>query len=327
MRVLVTGGAGYIGAHTARDLAGRGHAVTIVDDLSTGHEEAAGGLPIVRLDLAADPIAPVLAEGRFEAVVHFAAKCLVPESVTHPSRYWRANALGSMRLLDAMVETGVRRIVFSSTCATYGIPDEVPIAETHPQRPITSYGRSKLAVEHMVGDYARAYGLAGMALRYFNAAGASEDGAFGEDHDPETHLIPLVLGAALGGAPLRIAGTDWPTPDGTCIRDYVHLDDLARAHALAIEAAEPGRLEALNIGTGAGHSVREVVALAGRIAGRPVPTVEAPRRPGDPALLVARNDAARARLGFVPERTIEDIVRTAWRWHSTHPRGYGGRRA
>lgn len=327
MRILVTGGAGYIGSHTARELASRGHQVTLLDDLSTGHVEATADLPLARLDLATDDVTPVFREGRFDAVVHFAAKCLVPESVTAPAIYWRANTWGSLKILDAMVATGVKRIVFSSTCATYGLPDAVPIAETHPQRPITSYGKSKLAVEHAVADYAQAYGIGAIALRYFNAAGASADGRYGEDHTPETHLVPLVLGALLGGPPITIAGTDWPTPDGTPIRDYVHLDDLARAHVIALDAIQPGKFEALNVGTGNGHSVREVIAVAEKITGRKVPTTEGTRRPGDPARLIARNDLARERLGFVPERSIEDIVRSAWRWHESHPKGYGRRRA
>jgi len=322
MRVLVTGGAGYIGSHTARHLTAQGHAVTILDDLSTGHTEAVGSLPLAELDLTTGDLTPVFAEGRFDAVVHFAAKSLVPESVTNPRKYWHNNILGSLRLLDAMVAHDVKRIVFSSTCASYGLPDAVPIAETHPQRPFTSYGRSKLAVEHALDDYARAYGLGAIALRYFNAAGAAHDGTTGEDHTPETHLVPLVLGALLGGPPLRIAGNDWPTPDGTCVRDYVHLDDLARAHAVAIEAITPGRFEAFNVGTGKGCSVREVVTVAEKVTGRRVPTVEAERRAGDPAALVAQNDKARERLGFTPERSIEDIVRSAWRWHESHPKGY-----
>src|SRR5688572_15396023 len=268
MRVLVTGGAGYIGSHTARYLAARGHEVVILDDLSTGHTTAIGDLPLVRLDLTAGEIAGFLAEHRFDAVVHFAASCLVPESVEHPAKYWKNNLLGSVRLLDALVARGPKRIVFSSTCATYGIPVEVPIPETHPKNPITAYGRSKLAVEHALADYARAYGLGAIALRYFNAAGAAEDGGFGEDHAHETHLIPLMLRALLpGGAPLRVTGTDYDTPDGTCVRDYVHVDDLARAHLLAIEAVKPGELEAINIGTGSGHSVREVIATAERVTG------------------------------------------------------------
>jgi UDP-glucose-4-epimerase GalE len=327
MRVLVTGGAGFIGSHTARDLARRGHAVTVGDDLSTGHEEAVQGLALARMDLSKDDLAPLFAEGGFDAIVHFAAKCLVPQSVSDPAIYWRTNAYGSLRLLDAMVAHRVTRIVFSSTCATYGLPLESPMRESHAQRPITSYGRSKLAIEHALEDYAQAYGIGAIALRYFNAAGASEDGSFGEDHSPETHLVPLVMRSLLGGPPLRIAGNDWPTPDGTCIRDYVHVDDLARAHAIAIDAVAPGRFDALNVGTGHGSSVREVVALVEKVTGKKVSCIEGERRPGDPARLVAGNELARTRLGFTPERTLEDVVRSAWRWHESHPLGYGGRRS
>ncbi len=323
MRVLVTGGAGYIGSHTARDLARRGHEPVVLDDLSTGHTRAVGDLALARVDLAAGEIGGFIAEGRFDAVVHFAAKAVVPESVEKPAAYWRANLLGSLRLLDALVAHGPKRIVFSSTCAVYGLPSEVPIPETHPKNPITAYGRSKLAVEYALEDYARAYGIGAISLRYFNAAGASEDGAYGEDRALETHLIPLAIKAVQGGPALKIAGTDYDTPDGTCIRDYVHVDDLARAHAIALEKVEPGRAEAFNIGTGKGHSVREVVAAIERATGRKVPAVEAPRRAGDPPVLIARNEAAARRLGFSPERTLEDIVRSAWRWHERHPGGYG----
>ena len=323
MRVLLTGGAGYVGSHAARELARRGHMVVVLDDLSTGHEAAISGLPLVRLDITRDEIEPVLREGRFDAAMHFAARCLVPESVERPAQYWRTNLIGGLRLLDALVAVGPKRLIFSSTCATYGLPREVPIPEDHPKAPITSYGRSKLAFEHALQDYARAYGLGSISLRYFNAAGAAEDGSHGEDHAVETHLIPLVLRAAAGGPPVRIFGTDYDTPDGTCIRDYVHVDDLARAHVLALEQIEPGAAEALNVGTGIGHSVREVIEVAARVTGRTIPVVEAERRPGDPPRLVARGERARERLRFVPERSLDDIVRSAWAWHSRHPGGYG----
>ncbi|HVY63084.1 MAG TPA: UDP-glucose 4-epimerase GalE [Planctomycetota bacterium] len=323
MRVLVTGGAGYIGSHTARDLARAGHDVVILDDLSTGHPEAIGDLPLARLDLAAGDVAGFIAEGKFDAVIHFAAKCLVPESVAKPALYWRTNAMGMMRLLDALAQHGPRRIVFSSTCATYGLPLRSPIDEDHPQKPITSYGRTKLACEHALDDYARAYGIGSISLRYFNAAGAAEDGGIGEDHEHETHLIPLMLRAVVTGEPLRVTGTDYDTPDGTCIRDYVHVMDLAAAHRIALEKIEPGKAQFFNIGTGKGHSVREVISTGERVTGRKVPTVEAPRRPGDPPALVAKTDLARSTLGFAPKFTLEDIVRTAWRWHERHPKGYG----
>jgi UDP-glucose-4-epimerase GalE len=326
MRILVTGGAGYIGGHAVRRLLGAGHEVTVLDDLSTGHARSAAGAPIVELDLVRDDLEPLFAEGRFDAVLHFAAKCLVSESVMEPAKYWRTNVAGGVRLLDALVARGPKRIVFSSTCATYGLPLRVPIDEDHPQSPITAYGRSKLAFEHALADYARAYGLGSIALRYFNAAGAEKDGSHGEDHHPETHLIPLVLRAAAGGPPVEIRGTDYPTPDGTCIRDYIHVDDLARAHILALERIEAGRALALNLGTGRGHSVREVVEAARRVTGRPIPSVEAARRPGDPPALVADPRRAREALGFTAERTLDDILRSAWKWHSSHPEGYGGKR-
>jgi UDP-glucose 4-epimerase len=323
MRVLVTGGAGYIGSHTARELARLGHEVVILDDLSTGHVESVGDLPLARVDLATGDVAGFLAERRFDAAIHFAAKALVPESVVNPQIYWRSNTLATVRLLDAFVQHGPKRIVFSSTCAVYGTPTEVPIPESHAKNPINPYGHSKLAIEYALEDYSRAYGLGAIALRYFNAAGAAEDGSHGEDHAEETHLIPLAMRSLLGGPTFRIAGTDYDTPDGTCIRDFIHIDDLARAHVRAVERVEAGKFEAINIGTGTGHSVREVLAAIERVTGRRVPAVEAPRRPGDPPRLVARNELARRRLELVPERTLEDIVGSAWRWHQRRPRGYG----
>ena len=322
MRILVTGGAGYIGSHTARRLARAGHDVTILDDLSTGHPRAVAGFKLVRLDLASDDLDPLLAEGRFDAALHFAAKALVPESVAQPARYYRANIFGSVRLFDALVARGPKRVVFSSTCATYGLPVRDPIDETHPQVPITAYGRTKLAVEHALSDYAQAYGLGSIALRYFNAAGAEADGSHGEDHAPETHLIPNVLAAAAGGERVKICGTDYDTPDGTCVRDYIHVDDLARAHILALERIEAGRALALNLGTGRGHSVREVVDCARRVTGREVPSVETDRRPGDPPRLVADPGRAAAALGFRCERTLEEIIGSAWEWHRAHRHGY-----
>lgn len=324
MRILVTGGAGYIGGHTARFLARRGHDVVALDDLSTGHPPSIPGIPLVRLDLTRDDIEAVLLEGRFDAVMHFAAKCLVPESVAAPALYWRTNQVGGVRLLDAVIARGPKRFVMSSTCATYGLPLRSPIDETHPQAPITSYGRTKLALEHALDDYARAYGLGSIALRYFNAAGAEADGSHGEDHEPETHLVPNVLRAALGGPALKVCGTDYDTPDGTCIRDYVHVDDLARAHLVALERTAAGRFQAFNIGTGVGSSVREVVDCARRVTGRAIPSADAPRRPGDPARLVADVRKARDELGFQAERSLEDIVRTAWAWHERHAKGYRG---
>ncbi len=335
MRVLVTGGAGYIGSHTARSLA-EGHAgaepheVVALDDLSTGHAAALPdglGVRLVRLDLGdALAVARFLGEERFDAVIHFAARCLVPESVVRPRDYWRSNVVSGLNLLDALIERGPRRIVFSSSCAVYGHPDEVPLREDHATRPVSPYGRTKLAFERALEDYAAAYGIGSVALRYFNAAGASQDGAFGEDHEPETHLIPRILAAALDGKPVAICGTDYPTPDGTCIRDYVHVDDLARAHALALERVREGAALAVNVGTGRGHSVREVIEAARRATGRPIAAVEEPRRPGDPAALVADVRAAKEALGFEARRDLDDTLRTAWAWHTAHPLGYGDRR-
>ncbi|RME72574.1 MAG: UDP-glucose 4-epimerase GalE [Planctomycetota bacterium] len=325
MKVAVTGGAGYIGAFTVRALLEAGHEVRVLDDLSTGHREALAGLPLrfEQLDLCRDPLEPAL-DG-VQAVVHFAGKALVPESVREPALYYRVNAVGSLRLLEAMHRVGARAIVFSSTCATYGVPDAVPIAEDHPQRPVTAYGSSKLSVEHMLRDVAHAWGFGAVALRYFNAAGAAADGSLGEDHDPETHLIPRILEAARTGTAVQIFGTDLPTRDGTCVRDYIHVDDLARAHRLALERAGDeglGRFEAFNLGTGRGSTVREVIAAAREATGREIVAQPAPPRPGDPPALVADARRARERLGFEPEHDLDAIVRSAWAWHRSHPAGY-----
>jgi UDP-glucose-4-epimerase GalE len=328
MKVLVTGGAGYIGSFTVRALHAAGHQVVIVDDLSAGHRAAVEEVEaeLYELDLVHDDLSlPLIG---CDAVVHFAGKALVPESVREPALYYQVNTIGTFRLLEAMRAHGVRRFVFSSTCATYGVPGEVPIVEEHPQAPVTAYGASKLAVEYMLRDYARAYGVQAAALRYFNAAGAASDGSIGEHHEPETHLIPLVLRAAQTGRPVKIFGSDYPTFDGSCVRDYIHVEDLARAHVLAVESLEASGAEpsycAYNLGTGVGSSVREVIETARRICGVDLPAEEAPRRAGDPPALVARPDRAREALGFETERTLEDIIASAWAWHSTHPDGYAG---
>ncbi|GIW73037.1 MAG: UDP-glucose 4-epimerase GalE [Planctomycetota bacterium] len=326
MRVLVTGGAGYIGSITARALATRGHQVRILDDLSTGHRAAAAAVPgaeLVVADLCRDPLAPALAG--IEAVVHLAGRALVPESVREPGLYYRVNTLGTLRLLEAMRRAGTRRIVFSSTCAVYGLPGEVPIPEEAPPRPLTAYGASKLAVEHMLRDFATAHGLQALALRYFNAAGASDDGLLGEDHEPETHLVPRVLAAAARGEPVPIYGTDYPTPDGTCVRDFIHVEDLALAHLLALQAPGPaeGFFAAYNLGSGRGHSVREVIATAREVTGRPIAVVEQPRRAGDPPALLASCARAREALGFTARRSLAEMIASAWRWHTSHPAGYG----
>ena len=322
MRILVTGGAGYIGSHTAKVLAAAGHEPVSFDDMSQGHEWAVRWGPLERGSLS-DParLAEVFASARIDAVVHFAASALVGESMTDPAKYFRNNAVGTLNLLEAMRAAGVGTIVFSSTCATYGTPVRVPIDETHPQAPMNPYGESKLMVEKILRWYGECYGLRWMALRYFNAAGADPDGEIGEDHDPESHLIPLVIGAAMGTRPpVKIFGTDYDTPDGTAIRDYVHVMDLADAHLRALQRLDEGTpSQAVNLGTGHGQSVREVVTAVSRTAGKAVPAVESPRRAGDPATLVA--DPARARdvLGWTcryPD--LDVIVEHAWRWHTKH---------
>jgi UDP-glucose-4-epimerase GalE len=325
MRILVTGGAGYIGSHAVRLFLDRGHDVRVYDNLSMGHRAAVPADRLVVADLGdAHRLDQVLVEHRTEAVVHFAAFAFVGESVTDPAKYYRNNVVNTLTLLDALRRHGVKRFVFSSTCATYGIPQTVPLTEDEPQKPINPYGNGKLAVEFALADYAAAYGWGFAALRYFNAAGASPDGTIGEDHDPETHLIPLVLQAAAGLRPAtQVFGTDYPTPDGTCVRDYIHVDDLAEAHLLALEKLAPGVGLKLNLGTGRGYSVREVVRVAEEVTGRKVPVQEGPRRPGDPPVLVAAADRARRELGWQPRYTgLRPIVETAWNWHRKRPNGY-----
>ena len=318
MRIMVVGGAGYIGSHTARHLRAAGHEARALDNLSVGHAWAAPDL--VRGDLAdRDGLEAALRDFRAEAVMHFAAHASVPESVADPAKYYRNNVVGTLNLLDAMRAAGVPRLVFSSTCATYGEPAAMPITEATPQAPVNPYGYSKLASERAIADYARAYGIGGVALRYFNASGAAADGSLGEDHTPETHLIPLVLQVALGTRPhIAIFGTDYPTPDGTCVRDYIHVEDLAEAHLRAVTLAEPGTYRAYNVGTGRGFSVREVIDACREVTGRPIPAVEHPRRAGDPPMLVASADALRRDTGWEPRYTeVRPIVETAWRWHKS----------
>jgi UDP-glucose-4-epimerase GalE len=325
MRILVTGGAGYIGSHAVRLFLDRGHDVFVWDNLSMGHRGAVPAGRLIVADLAeAHRLDQALVENRIEAVVHFAAFAFVGESVSNPAKYYQNNLVNSLALLDAVRRHGIKRFVFSSTCATYGIPDKVPITEEEKQKPINPYGNSKLAIEFALADYAVAYGWGYAALRYFNAAGASRDGSIGEDHDPETHLIPLVLQAAAGQRPaIQLFGTDYPTPDGTCVRDYIHVDDLAEAHILALERLEPGVALKLNLGTGRGYSVREVIRAAEEVTGRKVPVKEGPRRAGDPPFLVAAADRARRGLGWQPQYVdLRSIVETAWNWHRSHPKGY-----
>jgi len=325
VKVLVTGGAGYIGSHAVRELREAGHAVAVLDDLSYGHRQAVpADVPLIDADLADASALRRGLEGA-DAVIHFAGLLSVAESVRDPASYYRVNVVKGLALLDAMMAAGVRRIVFSSTCAVYGVPVRVPIDESHPQDPINAYGATKRAFERALEDHARAGLLRAVALRYFNAAGCHPDGSLGEDHDPEVHLIPLAVDAALGrGDGLRIYGEDYDTPDGTCIRDYVHVQDLARAHvaALSLEGGEP--FQAFNLGTGQGRSVREVMRAVEHVTGRPVKVTSGPRRPGDPPALVAQPDRARAVLGFTPRwQDLDAIVETTARWRRDHPHGYG----
>ena len=326
MKLLVTGGAGYIGSVVALQLVEAGHEVTVLDDLSKGHERALPeGASFVRKDLLdRKGLSQVLTPG-YDGVLHFAALSLVAESVEQPGRYYRTNVAGTLNLLEAMRVAGAPCLVFSSTAAVYGEPEETPIPETALTHPINPYGGSKLAADQLIGFFAQAHELRATSLRYFNVAGAS--GALGEDHDPETHLIPLVLKVALGKRDsVEIFGTDYPTADGTAIRDYIHVEDLARAHLLSLEAAgeaKPGEHRVYNLGNGAGFSVREVVETARRVTGRTLKVVEAPRRAGDPPVLVASSKKIREELGWVPEKPdLEDIISDAWEWMLKHPHGY-----
>ncbi len=324
--VLVVGGAGYIGSHTVRLMQERNVPVVVFDNLSTGHR-AAVDVPLVIGDLAdRAALASAFREHRPTAVIHFAALCYVGESVVDPARYYRENLVHTYHLLEEMRVAGCRDIVFSSTCAVYGIPPSLPITEDMPRAPINPYGRTKLAMEGMMEDFARAYEMRCAALRYFNAAGAMSDGSIGEHHDPETHLIPLALDAAAGrGRPISVFGTDYPTPDGTCIRDYIHVVDLADAHLRALHQLQAGRRQlTCNLGTGRGHSVREVIEMACRVVGRHVEPELAPRRPGDPPELVSGGSLAADLLGWeATSSSLEGIVRDAWAFREKHPEGYG----
>lgn len=332
MKVLVAGGAGYIGSHCVRQLQAAGHQPVVLDNLVFGHRGAlAPGVPFYEGDLG-DPavLARVFAAEAIDLVMHFAAFCYVGESVTDPVKYYRNNVAAPLTLLEVMLRRGIRKFVFSSTCATFGVPDRLPMTEDLPQRPINPYGQTKLDLENLLKALARSHGLAFAAFRYFNAAGAAADGTIGEDHAPETHLIPLAIRAAQGlGPALRIFGTDYPTPDGTCLRDYVHVDDLSRAHIAAFDRlATPGTQLFYNLGTGRPSSVREVLAAVERVTGRSVPVAVAPRRAGDPPALYADATKAREELGWVPQfAAIEPIVASAWRWHQAHPDGYADRPA
>jgi len=326
--ILVTGGAGYIGSHACKALARAGHTPVALDNLVYGHRDAVRWGPLVEGDLADRAlVAQTLRQHDIAAVMHFAAFAYVGESMTKPEAYFANNVVNSLGLLEAMREAGVRRIVFSSSCATYGVPESVPIREDMPQRPVNPYGESKLMVERLLHWQGVAHGLQHVSLRYFNAAGADPEGDIGEHHEPETHLIPLVLDAALGRrAQVDVFGTDYPTPDGSAIRDYIHVTDLAEAHVLALQHLERGgRSLALNLATGRGHSVREVIAAAERVTGRRVPRREAPRRAGDPPALVADATRASELLGWTPRHSdLDTILATAWAWHR---RRFGAARA
>jgi len=333
--VLVTGGAGYIGSHAVKALLEAGREVVVYDNLSAGHREAVAALEarhpgrvcLVQGDIRETArLEGVLREHGAEAVMHFAAWLAVGDSVRDPIGYYWNNVAGALSVLEAMVRASVSRFVFSSTCAVFGTPRETPVHEGLPRRPISSYGETKAAVERALPHYERAYGLAWAALRYFNAAGADPDGVLGEDHAPEIHLVPRAIEAATGGAPLQVFGTDYPTPDGTCQRDYVHVTDLADAHVRALAALERGGGSGVfNLGNGRPHSVLEVLREVERVTGRRVPHQVAPRREGDPAALFASNARVREALGWSPRfADLGTIIETAWRWHAAHPRGYAG---
>jgi UDP-glucose 4-epimerase len=321
VKILVTGGAGYIGSVCVEDLLNRGHDVTVFDNLTEGHRKAVDQrAKFVQGDLADKiGVSQVIGTEQPAAVMHFAAKALVGESMQNPSKYFFNNVSCGLNLLDAMVEHGVKRFVFSSTCATYGIPGAIPIDELAPQKPVNPYGESKLIFEKILRWYDQIHGLVFAALRYFNAAGATE--AFGEDHRIETHLIPCVLQVPLGKREhAQVFGTDYPTPDGSCIRDYIHVTDLAQAHALALEVKES---DFFNLGIGGGVSVLEVIEACRKVTGKDIPIVNQPRRPGDPPRLIASAQKAREVLGWRPQfEQITDIVSSAWNWHLQHPKGY-----
>ena len=315
MKVLVVGGAGYIGSHAARTLRKLGHEAVLYDNVSTGHEFLAKGFELIRADIA-DTAKLMAAMRRVDSVMHFAAHAYVGESVENPRKYFHNNVEKGIALLNACVDGGVRRVIFSSTCAVYGVPGKVPIPENIPRQPVNPYGVTKLFFEQALEAYGRAYGLRFASLRYFNAAGADESGEIGELHDPETHLIPLALAAAKGtGRHLEVFGEDYPTPDGTCVRDYIHVNDLADAHVRALEHLASGKESfAVNLGTGQGNSVKEVMQEVEKVTGKAVPHRIGPRRPGDPPELVANPRKAEELLGWKAERSLNDIVRTAWKW-------------
>lgn len=331
MNVLVIGGAGYIGSHCVRQLVAAGHRPVVLDNFVYGHRGAvAAGIKVYDGNLGDEAfVGRVLRAEKIEIVMHFAAYCYVGESVTDPLKYYFNNVVATLHLLKAMLDAGVRKFVFSSTCATFGVPASLPIHENLPQAPINPYGQTKLDVENALKALAQAHGLSFAAFRYFNAAGAAEDGTIGEDHDPETHLIPVAIDVAVGKRPhLHLFGTDYPTPDGTCLRDYIHVDDLSRAHIAVFDRlAKPGAKLFYNLGTGTPTSNRAVIRAVEKVTGKMVKVVESERRPGDPPALFADSKKAQAELGWkVKFADIESIVASAWKWHSTHPEGYADRK-
>ena len=325
----MTGGAGYIGSHAAKALRAAGYRPVIYDNLSAGHRQAALDHPLIEGDIGdLATIRRAIRESGATAVMHFAAWLSVPDSVRDPIGYYRNNVLGALTVLEAMTHEGCRHFVFSSTCAVYGEPIETPLRESHPYTPINAYGQTKLAVEQALPHFERAYGVRSVALRYFNAAGADPEGQLGEDHDPEIHVIPRALAAAANGTPIDIFGDDYPTPDGTCLRDYVHVMDLADAHVRALQRLESGGASATyNVGTERPSSVRDVLDAVERVTGKRLERRLSPRRPGDPAALYASAEKIRTELGWRPQHVeLDGIVRDAWNWHAAHPRGYAGAR-
>lgn len=327
MAILVTGGAGYIGSHTVAELLDQGKDVVVIDNLQSGHRGALLGGKLYEGDLRdKELLAKLFAENEIEAVIHFAANSLVGESMKDPVKYYDNNVYGTLCLLEAMNAANVRKIVFSSTAATYGEPEKVPIEETDITNPTNVYGETKLMMERMMAWFDKVLGIKYVALRYFNAAGAHESGKIGEDHNPESHLIPLILQTALGQRPsISVFGDDYNTPDGTCVRDYIHVGDLADAHLRAVDyLLGGGDSDVFNLGNGQGFSVKEVIAKVKEVTGRDFPVVVSPRRDGDPAVLIASSDKARSVLGWKPSRqNLDDIIRSAWQWHLNHPDGYG----
>lgn len=324
--ILVVGGAGYIGSHMCKHLSRNGYLPIVLDNLSRGHEKAARWGPFIEGSISDRNILKrVFSEHRIDAVMHYAAFCYVGESVIDPSMYYQNNLADTICLLSEMVEAEIKKIVFSSSCAVYGEPEEIPIMENHPQNPVNPYGRTKYMVEQVLDDFGYAYGVESVSLRYFNAAGADPEGELGEDHNPETHLIPLTIQAAAGKREeIRIYGNDYPTRDGTCIRDYIHVEDLAESHLRALKRLLSGKGGGTyNLGNGQGYSVREVIDITKRITGKQIKDRVVDRRDGDPAVLVGSSDKATHELGWIPRfPDLESIVKTAWHWHQTHPSGY-----